>query len=96
MLMNDVRQLLPIGSVVKLKGAEKCLMTFGVRQTDVKSGKEYDYIGVMYPEGNLGEDLRFMFDHEDISEIIYKGYESDELTAFLEKLNNFFANKEDA
>ena len=29
MLLNDVRQLLPIGSVVKLKGAEKFLMIFG-------------------------------------------------------------------
>lgn len=93
MLMNDVRQLLPIGSVVKLKGAVKHLMIFGLRQTDVKTNKEYDYIGVMYPEGNISEELRFMFDHEDIVEVAHKGYETEEHKEFLEKLYNFYAQQ---
>jgi len=90
MLLNDVRKLLPIGSVVKLKGAEKCLMIFGLRQTDSQTNEEYDYIAVMYPEGNLGEHLRFMFNHEDIEEIVFTGYESDEHKSFLGKLYEFF------
>lgn len=89
MLLKDVHQLLPIGSVVKLKGAEKFLMIFGVRQTDTSENREYDYIGVMYPEGNLGENLRFMFDHDDIEETVFKGYVNDELTEFLDKLHQF-------
>lgn len=93
MLLNDVRQLLPIGSVVKLKGAEKFLMIFGVRQTDTTENREYDYIGVMYPEGNLGENLRFMFDHDDIEETVFKGFENAERTEFLSKLHEFLTNQ---
>lgn len=93
MLMNDVRQLLPIGSVIKLRGAEKYLMIFGLRQTDVKSDREFDYIGVMYPEGNISEELRFMFDHEDIVEIAFRGLETAEHKAFLEKLHNFYSKQ---
>ena len=93
MMMQDVRNLLPIGSVVRLKGATKRLMVFGVRQTDAKSHKEYDYIGVTYPEGNMGEGIRFMFDHEDVEEIAFTGFESDERVEFMQKLHDFFAEK---
>lgn len=93
MLLSDVRNLLPIGTVVRLKGAEKNLMIFGMRQTDSNENKEYDYIGVMYPEGNLGEELRFMFNHEDIEETVFLGYDSDERKELLEKLHEFFSQK---
>lgn len=46
---NNVRELLPIGSVVKIKGVTKKMMIYGVKQTDQETGKEYDYIGVVYP-----------------------------------------------
>ena len=93
MLTNDVRDLLPIGSVVLLKNAKKKLMIFGVRQTNSKTGQEYDYIGVLYPEGNMGEEIRFLFDHSDIDQIIFKGYDDDERAQFLESLKGYLANK---
>ena len=93
MLTNDVRDLLPIGSVVLLKDAKKKLMIFGVRQTNSKTGQEYDYIGVLYPEGNMGEEIRFLFDHSDIDQIIFKGYDDDERAQFLESLKGYLANK---
>ena len=49
----NIENLLPIGSVVLLKGGVKRLMIYGVRQTDKKDNTEYDYIGVLYPEGNI-------------------------------------------
>ena len=90
MLSQDVRTLLPIGSVVLLKGAEKRLMIFGIRQTDDETKQEYDYAGVLYPEGNMGEDMRFMFDHDDIQEVVFTGYDDEERTEFLGRLNDFF------
>ena len=93
MLTNDVRDLLPIGSVVLLKNAKKKLMIFGVRQTNSKTGQEYDYIGVLYPEGNMGEEIRFLFDHSDIDQIIFRGYDGDERAQFLESLKGYLANK---
>ena len=38
--MNNVKELLPIGSVVVLKGGEKKLMIFGIKQTDQETGKD--------------------------------------------------------
>ncbi len=89
----EVKELLPIGTVVLLKDGTKRLMIFGVRQTDNESGIEYDYIGVLYPEGNIGEEGQFLFNHENIAEVFYKGYEDEERDKFLEQLDRYYKNK---
>jgi len=64
--------LLPVGSVVLLKEAEKKLMIVGVIQ---KNGdKQYDYSAVLYPEGFVDMDHFYMFNHMDIAQIEYIGY----------------------
>lgn len=87
---RNVKELLPIGSVVLLKGAEKRVMIFGVCQTDKESGKEFDYIAVLYPEGNLGDGMRYLFNHEDIEKIEFKGYHEQEREEFLGRLQEFY------
>ncbi len=92
----NVNELLPIGSIVLLEGAEKKLMIFGVGQTQLEENKDFDYIGVVYPEGNMGEGSQFLFNHSDIGEIVFRGYEDEERDNFLEMLNSYFEeNKED-
>lgn len=92
----NVNELLPIGSIVLLEGAEKKLMIFGVCQTQLEENKDFDYIGVVYPEGNMGEGSQFLFNHSDIEEIVFRGYEDEERDNFLEMLNSYFEeNKED-
>lgn len=87
------KELLPIGSIVLLKEGKKKLMVFGIRQTDAKSGREYDYSGVLYPEGNLGNETWFLFDDENIAEVYFRGYEDEERKDFLERLSDFYAGK---
>ena len=89
----DVKGLLPIGSIVVMKEGSKKLMVFGVKQTNKADGKLYDYIGVMYPEGNMGEGTQFLFNHEDITEIFFKGFEDEERTVFIERLDDFYKNQ---
>ncbi len=91
-----VEQLLPIGSIIRLKGAEKRLMIFGVRQSqdDEQEPREYDYVGVIYPEGHIGQELQFLFDHADIEEIVFRGYEDEERKEFLGKLQAFYSQQE--
>lgn len=85
----EIKELLPIGSVVLLEGGEKKLMVFGVKQT--MDDKEYDYIGVMYPEGNIGdEEGQFFFQHQDIKEVFFRGYEDAEREDFIERLGKFY------
>jgi hypothetical protein len=68
-----MKNLLPIGSVVRLKEAEKSLMIVGTTQVD-ETGKEYDYIACLYPEGYINETMFWMFNHEDIEDVRYVGY----------------------
>ena len=82
----DVEKLLPIGSVVGLKEAEKKLMVIGIKQINEQKDVIKDYIGVMYPEGYFNRDVFFTFDHEDIEEIYFEGYRSQEQQAFLEQV----------
>lgn len=92
--MVAIKELLPIGSVILLERAVKPLMIYGVRQTNESDGKEYDYIGVLYPEGNVGANAQFLFQHEDIREVIFRGYEDESRAAFLERLEEFYDKKE--
>ena len=89
-MKNNVRELLPIGSVVLLKGATKKAMIYGVKQEDRTSGTEYDYIGVVYPEGNMGDGTQFFFNHDVINEVFFRGYEDDERGAFIDKLAEYY------
>lgn len=79
-------ELLPIGSVVLLNGAEKKLMIYGIGQTDATNNIDYDYIGVMYPEGNMGEGSQFLFNHTDIAKVFFRGYEDEEREKFISLL----------
>ena len=80
-----IKNLLPIGSVVMLRDAEKPLMIYGIKQLDSNNPEvEYDYIGVLYPEGNIGANFQYLFNHKDIVEVLFKGYETDEWQEFLD------------
>lgn len=87
----NVKDLLPIGSIVLMEGGTKKLMIYGVKQTNQEDNQLYDYIGVVYPEGNMGEGTQFLFNHEDISEIVFRGYTDDERTEFIEKLEAYYS-----
>ena len=92
-MTNNVKELLPIGSVVRLKGAKKYLMVYGVCQMEQESNKTYDYIGVVWPEGNLGNKTQVMFDHSTIEEVAFTGYDTPVRQEFIEKLFNFYESK---
>lgn len=89
----SIKELLPIGTVVLLEGAEKRLMIYGVKQTDQETQEEYDYIGVVYPEGNMGQGTQFLFNHDQIREVFFKGFEDEERNEFIDKLNAYYEQK---
>lgn len=87
----QIKELLPIGSIVLLEEGEKRLMISGIMQSDASgNGEEYDYLGVLYPEGHIGDQFQYLFNHKDISEIIFRGFEDDERVKFLEKLSSLY------
>ena len=92
--MARVKELLPIGSVVVLKGGKKPLMIYGIRQTNQETGVEYDYIGVLYPEGNVGNKTQFLFNDDNIEKIVFRGFEDECRARFLDKLEEFYRTRE--
>ena len=90
---NNVKNLLPIGSVVLLKEGQKKVMIFGIKQTDKATNLEHDYIGVVYPEGNLGEELQFFFEHDSIAEVVFRGYEDEERDVFIARLAAYYESR---
>ena len=48
----NIKELLPIGSIVRLQNGQKRLMITGVLQSkEDELDKQYDYLGILYPEG---------------------------------------------
>lgn len=85
--MTKVNDLLPIGTIILLKDGEKRLMINGIMQSDAGgSGASFDYLGIFYPEGHIGEEFQYLFNHEDIAQVIFRGYEDAERVDFLNKL----------
>lgn len=80
-------KFLPIGTVCRLKDATKYLMIIGFCVTkEEDQNKVYDYIGCMYPQGMIAQDVSFLFDHSQIEEILYEGFVSDIEKEFKQQL----------
>ena len=90
-----IKNLLPVGSVVLLKGATKKLMITGIKPVREEEPEVvYDYIGVYYPEGYLSPDYNFLFNHSDINDVVFTGYSNPEREAFIEFLEEASKNKQ--
>ena len=92
--MNNIEELLPIGSVVLLKGGKKKVVIVGIKQTDLNTNKLYDYLTVPYPEGFLNSECMFFTNHDLIEEVTFKGYEDEERREFIKKLKDYYAKEQ--
>ena len=88
-------KFLPIGSVVLLKKGTKLLVVCGYCTKTSEDSLVYDYTGIAYPEGIQASDNFIFFNHDDINQILYKGYESkDFLELIKEMVQQFGGNDE--
>ena len=70
--MRNIKDLLPIGSVVVLEGTEKALMIVGILPRNGETVR--DYVGVLYPEGFINTETFLVFDHKDIDMVLFRGF----------------------
>ena len=90
-----IKDLLPIGSIVLLKGGVRKLMIIGIKVTTPdQKDVIFDYMGVLYPEGFMGEVGNFLFNQSDINDVIFKGYNNPERETFLEFIEENWVDKE--
>ena len=88
--MTAPENLLPIGSVVKLDTLDTPIIICGWIVTAEQLKTDYDYAGARYPEGFIGLDETIMFYHDDITEILFHGYESDLRKSLVERLKTIY------
>ena len=82
-----MKNYLPIGTIVIIKGYERKMMIVGLSQ--IKAAEEiqrWDYVGVLYPVGVFSDQSFYFFNEDDINDIIFKGYENPEHKELLELL----------
>ena len=83
-----MEKFLPIGTVVFLHEGEKTIMIYGRQQLHAETNTIYDYVACLYPEGNIDAEYTYLFNHDQIREVVYMGYLNDdekEFLAFLEE-----------
>lgn len=95
------KELLPIGSVILLKGNIKKLMITGIKIAKEDEPENfYDYMGVLFPEGYVGDGSNFLFNHSEINDIVFRGYDNPERQSFInlmeEAYNANIENKQGA
>lgn len=76
------KDLLPIGSVVLLKGGNKRVMICGRIQTRAGEEKIYDYSACYFPEGIVDTSNMFFFDRDAIDVIFFIGCQDEEELRF--------------
>lgn len=69
--------MLPIGTVLSVKGNENLLMVVGLIVLNEKTNMIYEYAACIYPIGVIGESEYILFNSENIEEIFHKGLESE-------------------
>ena len=90
----NYEKYLPIGTVVKLKDAEKRIMITGFLCVDQgEDSKTYDYAGCLSPEGVISSDKTLLFNHDQIAQIYHLGLIDDEEKKFKENLNKIIELK---
>ena len=86
-------RFLPIGTIVVLEDGTKPLMITGYciipnsKAEDQTKIEMYDYSSCPYPEGIMDSDVAIVFNHDQIENILYLGYESEEYKKTNETLN---------
>lgn len=91
-MMIENKEILPLGSVVKLKKIEREIMIVGLYPISISQDGIpfiYGYIGVNLPVGIMGEES-VCFNSADIENILFWGYASDVTSDFIDEMKKWF------
>lgn len=85
--------ILPIGTIVRLKGAEHKLMITARTPLIQENGVTgyFDYGGCLYPNGQTSSNSYF-FNEEEIEEVYFRGYVDEQELAYREEYEKEIGN----
>jgi hypothetical protein len=81
----DIKDFLPLGSIVKLEDGMKYLIHKIIVPTCYSDSRFYDYAAVPYTEAIYNSN-EVTFNHVDIKEILHRGYMDEEYMENIELL----------
>ena len=81
------KDLLPVGTIVKIRLSKQEYMIMGFYIKNPDSDKVYDYSAVIYPEGLMSLDDVVVFDRDYIKKVVHLGYVDDEEIKFKKEIN---------
>lgn len=80
-------QILPIGSIIKMKNSDLNFMIYGYVDKNKKvEDNYYDYFCCIYPTGINGKDA-ILIQKDKIEKVIFIGYQNTEFNDFVDLLN---------
>ncbi len=82
------KDLLPVGSIVLLKGGDKRLMICGRVCCPAGSEVIYDYSACFYPQGIIDSDHMYFFNKDDIERVFFIGFQDEEEMLFRQNVLN--------
>ena len=82
------KKYLPLGSIVELDGFDNYVMISGYRSMNASRQKMFDYLGCVYPIGTTNPNETLLFNHHQIVDVIFKGYEDERSEMFHSILDN--------
>lgn len=85
--MSEVKQFLPLGSIVILQGGLKKLMI--VSRGNILNDTYFDYGAILYPEGMVDDNMAY-FNELDIRKVISEGYTDEDNTLVIETINQAY------
>lgn len=90
--MSDL-SILPLGSIVILKGNTKKMMIISRIIAAPIKGEMYrfDYGACLYPEGMMGDSLIY-FNQDDILKVVQEGYVDDDNDIMLENIHQILSS----
>lgn len=91
--MNNEKYL-PLGTIVKLTNYDNIMIIGYSVNKDANSEIYYDYLGCPYPMGVVTTGNCITFNHDEIIEVIWKGYVSELQKKFSAELNKIVYNIE--
>lgn len=92
-MADTTRELLPVGSVVRLSGADALVMVMGY-EPDVE-GVQADYLSVPCPMGLASDDAALAFDAEAVAEVVHRGLWDEEAEAGVAAVRRYRVAAED-
>lgn len=90
-----MKDYLPIGSIVLLKGGTKRAMIVGRVQRQLENDKIWDYSACLYPEGIINPNELFLFNNEDIDRLFFIGMQDSEELEYRNYLIQNFGDEEE-